>query len=198
MLPPPTAAAAATAAAANANTAANAAANAAASAAATVDFRPSVKGERATSKSLIRTAVTAVVKEYLAGPYMDRRITKDDYKTIAQKAVEKVVLAIPSSGKGAVPNTQEAGSYTRRILVPGLATCSYSPHPPPWPGHLLTLAAFSPWPGHLLRLRRILLLGLATRSLYSPTWLCVHGVPVYPRTLAASSSLAWPLVPFSA
>ena len=111
MLPPPTAAAAHAAAAAtddaDANTAANAAANAAASAAATVDPRPSVKGERATGKSLIRTAVTAVVKEYLAGPYKDRRITKDDYKTIAQKVVEKVVLAIPSSGKGAVPNTQE-------------------------------------------------------------------------------------------
>ena len=53
-------------------------------------------------------------------------------------------------------------------------TRTHSPHPPPWPGH-----------------RGVLITGLATRSLAACSW-CT----VYPNTLAASSSLAWPVVPY--
>jgi hypothetical protein len=51
--------------------------------------------------------VTAFVKELLTQPWSDGAITKEQFKTIAKKAVDKVVLAIPAAGKGSVPNTQD-------------------------------------------------------------------------------------------
>ena len=65
------------------------------------------EGAAGGEKSLIRPAVTALVKEFLMQPFKSGNITKDQFKTIAKKAVDKVVGAIPSSGVGSVPNTIE-------------------------------------------------------------------------------------------
>jgi hypothetical protein len=59
----------------------------------------------------------------------------------------------------------------------------------------LILAVCSSCTSVFVHIRRILLPGLATRSLVSSTRPLRYSVPVYPYALAASASLAWPLVP---
>ena len=51
--------------------------------------------------------MTALVKEFLTQPWNDGAITKDQFKVIAKKAVEKVLSAIPDTGKGSVENTHD-------------------------------------------------------------------------------------------
>ena len=65
------------------------------------------RGEGGNGRSIIRPAVTALVKEFLTQPWNDGAITKDQFKVIAKKAVEKVLSAIPDTGKGSVENTHD-------------------------------------------------------------------------------------------
>ena len=51
--------------------------------------------------------MTVLVKEFLTKPWSDGTITKEQFKTIAKKAVDKVVLAIPATGHGSVQNNQD-------------------------------------------------------------------------------------------
>ena len=92
----------------------SAAATAAAAAAAAAGLDPRSRppptagaGDGDDGRSIIRPAVTALIKEILTKPYAKGAITKEQFKTIAKKAVDKVVLAIPSKGKGSVPNTRD-------------------------------------------------------------------------------------------
>lgn len=59
------------------------------------------------SKSIVRRAVTAVVKDSLNQPFLAGTISKHQFKTIAKRAVDKVMSQIPARGKGSVANTTE-------------------------------------------------------------------------------------------